>query len=62
MRLIFLGPPGAGKGTQAALLLQRYGTVALASGNILREALRRGDPIVWTVRPDAPILLPADQD
>ena len=45
MRLIFLGPPGAGKGTQAALLLQRYGTVALASGNILREALRRGDPI-----------------
>ena len=45
MRLIFLGPPGAGKGTQASLLLQRYGTVALASGDILRESLRRGDPI-----------------
>ncbi len=45
MRLIFLGPPGAGKGTQASLLLQRYGTVSLASGDILREALRRGDPI-----------------
>ena len=45
MRLIFLGPPGAGKGTQASLLLQRYGTVALASGDILREAIRRGDPI-----------------
>lgn len=45
MRLIFLGPPGAGKGTQASLLLQRYGTVLLASGDILRESLRRGDPI-----------------
>ena len=45
MRLIFLGPPGAGKGTQASLLLQRYGTVALASGDILREAIRNGDTI-----------------
>ena len=45
MRLVFLGPPGAGKGTQASLLLQRYGTLALASGDILREAIRRGDPI-----------------
>ena len=45
MRLIFLGPPGAGKGTQASLLLQRYGTVSLASGDILREAIRRGDSI-----------------
>ena len=45
MRLIFLGPPGAGKGTQAALLLQRYGTVSLASGDILREAIRKGDSI-----------------
>lgn len=45
MRLIFLGPPGAGKGTQASLMLQRHGTVSLASGDILREAIRRGDPI-----------------
>ena len=45
MRLIFLGPPGAGKGTQASLLLQRYGMVGLASGDILREAIRRNDPV-----------------
>lgn len=45
MRLVFLGPPGAGKGTQASLLLQRYGTVSLASGDILREAIRRGDGV-----------------
>ena len=45
MRLVFLGPPGAGKGTQAALLLQRTGTISLASGDILREAIRRNDPI-----------------
>ncbi len=45
MRLILLGPPGAGKGTQATLLAQRHGTTSLASGDILRDAIRRGDPI-----------------
>ena len=45
MRLIFLGPPGAGKGTQTALLAQRHGTASLASGDILRDAIRRGDLI-----------------
>lgn len=45
MRLIFLGPPGAGKGTQSLLLLQRQGVMALASGDILREAIRRADLI-----------------
>ena len=45
MRLVFLGPPGAGKGTQASLLLQRYGTIGLASGDILRAAIRRDDSI-----------------
>ena len=45
MRLVFLGPPGAGKGTQAELLLERHGVMFLASGNILRDAIRDGDPI-----------------
>lgn len=45
MRLVFLGPPGAGKGTQAELLSERRNVRALASGNILREAIRNGDPI-----------------
>lgn len=45
MRLIFLGPPGSGKGTQAELMSQRHSTVSLASGDILREAIRRGDPV-----------------
>lgn len=45
MRLVFLGPPGAGKGTQAELLLERQGVMFLASGNILRDAIRDGDPI-----------------
>ncbi len=45
MRLILLGPPGAGKGTQANLLAERYGMTSLASGDILRDAIRRGDPI-----------------
>lgn len=45
MRAAFLGPPGAGKGTQAELLSGRLGIHCLASGNILREAVRNGDPI-----------------
>ena len=45
MRLVFLGPPGAGKGTQAELLSERRRVKVLASGNILREAIRNGDPI-----------------
>ena len=40
-----MGPPGAGKGTQGELLSERLGTHCLASGNILREAIRNGDPV-----------------
>ncbi len=45
MRLIFLGPPGSGKGTQAKLLCQRAGLTHIATGDILREAVRQGTPL-----------------
>lgn len=44
MRLIFIGPPGSGKGTQAKLLSQRLGLCHFATGDILREAVRQGTP------------------
>ncbi len=42
MHLILLGAPGAGKGTQGALLAERLGIVKIATGDILRDAVRRG--------------------
>ncbi len=41
MRLILLGPPGCGKGTQAKLLCQRKGLEHIGTGDILREAIRQ---------------------
>jgi adenylate kinase len=45
MRLILLGPPGSGKGTQAELLCQRNGLEHIATGDLLREAIRLGTPL-----------------
>lgn len=42
MRVIFLGAPGSGKGTQAALLAQRLGIPAISTGDMLREAVDAG--------------------
>ena len=45
MRLIFIGPPGAGKGTQAKLVKEYLGIVHLSTGDILRAEISQASPL-----------------
>ncbi len=49
--LIFLGPPGAGKGTQAKLAAQQCGLPHLSTGDMFRQAISRGTPLGKKVQP-----------
>ena len=62
MNLILLGAPGAGKGTQAELLLEKLSIPAISTGNMLREAMANGSDLGKQVKTymDAGSLVPDD--
>lgn len=51
MRLVLVGPPGSGKGTQGALLVERLGVVEIGTGDILRKAIKDRTPLGREVEP-----------
>jgi adenylate kinase len=50
MRVVLLGPPGSGKGTQAKLLAERLGIPQISTGEMLRAAVREGTPLGQRVK------------
>ncbi|HZP91889.1 MAG TPA: adenylate kinase [Burkholderiales bacterium] len=62
MRLILLGAPGAGKGTQAAFVTQRFGIPQISTGDMLRAAVKAGTPLGLQAKKfmDAGALVPDD--
>ncbi|MGD8575723.1 MAG: nucleoside monophosphate kinase, partial [Thiohalophilus sp.] len=45
MRIVLIGAPGGGKGTQAKLLVEKYGIPQISTGDLLREAVSKGTPL-----------------
>ena len=62
MRLVLLGPPGAGKGTQAAILSEKLGVPAISTGDLFRANIGQGTPLGLEAKKyiDAGELVPAE--